>query len=77
MKGWELISISKDGIDFKFEFNKPLQVSTGEEPDLILVQLDMSEFKDENGNKLQDSLLKYSTIPTQIASEEEAKQVKQ
>ena len=37
MKGWELTSITKDGIDFKFEFNKPLQVSTGEEPDLILV----------------------------------------
>ena len=33
----------------------------------------MSEFKDENGNQLQDSLLKYSPIPTQIASEEEAK----
>jgi len=37
MKGWELISLSKDGIDFKFEFNKPLLVSTGDEPDLILV----------------------------------------
>jgi len=37
MKGWEVKSLSKDGMDLKFEFNKPLTVSTGEEPDLILV----------------------------------------
>ena len=37
MSGWELVSLSKDGVDLKFNFTNPLKVSSDEEPDLLLV----------------------------------------
>ena len=37
MNDWELISLNKDGVDFRFNFSQPLTISTGDEPDLILV----------------------------------------
>ena len=52
-----------------------MQISAGEEPDLLLIQLDLSGFEDENGLKLPDSVVKYSQIPTQIASLEQAEKI--
>lgn len=46
MDGWELISLNENGIEMKLEFPSPLKVSSGDNADLLLVQLDMSEFKD-------------------------------
>ena len=37
MDNWELISINSDGFELKLNFTNPLQVSAGEEPDLLLV----------------------------------------
>ena len=49
MDAWELLSIDSNGFELQLNFTNPLQVSAGEEPDLLLIQLDMSEFEDENG----------------------------
>ena len=49
MDGWDLISFNPDGIDFILNFTNPIYISTGEEPDLVLIQLDMSEYQDEYG----------------------------
>ena len=75
MDGWELVSLTEDGIDIKLNFTNPVALSGDDQPDLLLIQLDLSEFEDENGNKLPDSLIKYMDIPTQMGSEEEAKTV--
>jgi len=50
----------------------PLSVSSGDNPDLLFVQLDLGEYQSASGVKMPDSVVKYISIPTQIASEEEA-----
>ena len=70
MDNWELLSLDSDGFELQLNFTNPLQISSGEEPDLLLIQLDMSDFEDANGQKLPASVVKYSQIPTQIASQE-------
>ena len=60
MDGWELLYIGSDGFEIQLNFTSPLQISSGEEPDLLLIQLDLSDFEDENGNKLPESVVKYS-----------------
>ena len=60
MDAWELLSIDSNGFELQLNFTNPLQVSAGEEPDLLLIQLDMSDFEDENGQKLPESVVKYS-----------------
>ena len=64
MDGWDLISLNPDGIDFRLNFTNPIAISTGDEPDLILIQMDLSDYKDENGESLPASVVKYFPIPT-------------
>ena len=64
MDGWELISLTGEGFDLKMNFTDPLRVSAGEEPDLLLIQLNLSDFEDAEGNKLPESVVKYAPIPT-------------
>ena len=59
MDGWELISINPDGIDIKFNFTNPIYISQGDEPDLILIDMNLSGYKDENGESMPASILKY------------------
>ena len=51
-------------MEFRLNFTKPLHVSSGDHPDLLLIQMDLSEYKDEHGKSLPDSLVKYVPIPT-------------
>jgi len=60
MDGWELLYIGSDGFEIQLNFTSPLEISSGEEPDLLLIQLDLRNFEDENGNKLPESVVKYS-----------------
>ena len=76
MDGWDLVSFGPDGIDLRLNFTNSIYISTGEEPDLLLIQLDLSNYKDENGESLPASIVKYYPIPTQMRSQEEAEQVK-
>ena len=64
MDGWELISLSADGFDLSVNFTDPLRISAGDEPDLLLIQLNLSDFEDADGNKLPESVVKYAPIPT-------------
>ena len=64
MEGWDLTSFNPDGIDFTVNFTNPIYISTGEEPDLLLIQLDLSDYKDESGSSLPASVVKYWPIPT-------------
>ena len=64
MDGWDLLSFGPDGIDFRLNFTNPIYISTGDEPDLLLIQLDLSDYKDVNGQSLPDSVVKYLPIPS-------------
>ena len=66
------MSLDKDGLEIELDFNEPLDVSSGDEPDLLAVQLNLDQFKNENGKGLQESLVKYFQIPPQIATQAEA-----
>ena len=75
MDGWELISLSANGLELAMNFTDPLRISAGEEPELLFIQLTLSDFEDAQGNKLPESIVKYVLIPTQMSSAAEAKQV--
>ena len=64
MDGWELLSIGPEGFEIKMNFTSPVAISSGDEPDLLLIQLDLSSFEDASGQKFPESLVKYSPIPT-------------
>ena len=44
MDGWALVSLSEDGFDLTMNFTDPLRISAGDEPDLLLIQLNLSDF---------------------------------
>lgn len=77
MDGWDLLSFGPGGIQFRLNFTNPIEVSGGEEPDLLLVQLDLSNYKSADGQSLPDSLVKYVPIVTQMGSKEEAERVEE
>ena len=64
MDGWALVSLTAEGFDLRMNFTDPLRVSAGEEPDLLLIQLNLSDFEDAEGNKMPESVIKYALIPT-------------
>ena len=57
MASWELIYLESDGFEIKLNFTDTLQVSADDEPDLLLIQLDMSMLTDEHGNSLPASIV--------------------
>ena len=64
MDGWELLSIGPEGFEIRLNFTNPVAISSSDEPDLLLIQLDLSSFENESGQKFPESLVKYSPIPT-------------
>ena len=46
---WEIKEVNEDGIDFKLKYKDPLEVSQNEEPDKVLVTLNLASFTDEYG----------------------------
>ena len=59
-------------MELKLEFNQPIEVSQGDQPDFIVVQASLSEFPDENGNYLPDSFLKKMELPRMFTSHSQA-----
>ena len=60
---YQLLEIDGNGFEIKISFNNPLYISTGDEPDLVLIQIELGEFKDSNGQSLPLSVVKYIQIP--------------
>ena len=52
MDGWNLVSLDSNGFEIKLNFTNPIAISADDEPDLLLLQLDLSQFKDQNGKSL-------------------------
>ena len=68
MDGWELTSFDGDGFKLQLDFTNPLFISTDDEPDILLIQLNLGEFVDKNGQNMPESIVKYIQIPTQMES---------
>ena len=75
MGGWSLIKLDGNGFEMQLNFTNPLYISTDDEPDILLIQLNLGEFTDNTGQSLPESVIKYIPIPTQMASKEEAQKV--
>ncbi len=72
MGGWDLVSFGSDGIEISLNFTDPITVSVGDEPELLLVQVELGGLKSADGMSMPESLVKYMPIPTQMGSKEEA-----
>ena len=46
MDGWNLVSLDSNGFELQLNFTNPIMISADDEPDLLLLQLDLSQFKD-------------------------------
>ena len=57
-------------IKIKLELSEPLLISKGEEPDILLIQMNFCRlFKDTIDQSLLDSILKIEQLPPQIGSD--------
>ena len=75
MDDFEFLEMNEEGISIKLNFLNPYAVSSGDKPDLLLLQLDLGSFKSESGINMPESIVKYIQIPAQIATKEEAENV--
>ena len=71
-KSWSVKSVSSRKIQVDLEFEEPLEVSQGDYADLLVVQANFKEFKDENGNHLPESLVKKKDLPRMFGSKKSA-----
>lgn len=46
---WEITEFSESSIDLKLIYKQPLEVSQNEEPDIVKVKMNLSQFTDEFG----------------------------
>ena len=52
LKSWTVKSVYEKRINIELEFDQPLQVSQGDEPDKIVIQAGLSDFLDLNGKRI-------------------------
>ena len=69
---WEITEFTEKGIDFKLYYVNPLEVSQNDEPDIVKVKLNLSQFTDEYGQPMEDGQIIEVEVPRQIPSEEDA-----
>ena len=62
----DLVSISSTAIEMDLIFVNPINVSKGDEPDLLLLALDLSELETIQGKKLPSNIKISRQIPTQM-----------
>ena len=74
MDSWTLVSLNSTDLELKLNYSDPVKVSSGDTPDLLLVQIDLSQYKDING-QTPLAVIKMVEIPRQMASEAEAQTV--
>ena len=60
----DLVSLSSTGIELDVIFMNPINVSKGDEPDLLLLALDLSELETIQGKKLPSNVYIWRQIPT-------------
>ena len=67
---WSVTAVSSTKIDISLTFEKSISVSTGDSSDILLIQVSLDVFTDNNGYRLPPALVKFRQIPIQISSVE-------
>ena len=49
LRSWTVVSASSTRIDISLDFEKPILVSTGNLPDMLIIQVFLSAYTDNNG----------------------------
>ena len=49
LRSWTVTSASSSKIDISIDFEKPILVSTGDFPDILIIQVFLSSYTDQNG----------------------------
>ena len=60
---WTIVKVTSQQIEISLKFERPLEVSQGDEPDKLLVQAGLSKFLDENLQRLEKSIVRMKEIP--------------
>ena len=64
LDSYNIVRITDGGIELQLIFSDPLQVSKGENPDLLLIAMDLSDIRTIEGEQLPSNNIKYMQIPT-------------
>ena len=72
---WSISKLSSTEIDIDLVFSQPTEVSQDEKPDILVVEIRLSEYKGQNGKYLDDRIIKKGSIPSQIVSKSEAEAI--
>ena len=72
LKSWKAVFVDSRNIHVAVEFQDPLEISLGDEPDLLLVQVELSEYRDHLNRALPPSVVKLIELAPQTGSPDEA-----
>ena len=66
---WKVTEVKPRSMKIKLELREPLLISKGEEPDILLIQMNFGWLYDTDGQPLPDNVLKIEPLPPQIGSD--------
>ena len=75
LSDWDLISLQSSGLEIQLYLANPIEISQDDLPDVLFVQLEFSDFKDDEGQGLPESLVKQADMPRQNKSIEETQRL--
>ena len=58
LRSWSVTSTSSTNIELSLDFEKPILVSTESSPDIIVIQVFLSEYPESNGYRLPPTVIK-------------------
>ena len=65
LSGWVIIGVDETMMRIKLTFKDPVEISKGDYPDMLLIQLEIKELKSiQDGINLPESIVKLVEIPT-------------
>ena len=68
LTSWTVSNATSKEIKIELQFDQPLHVSQGDQPDKLLVMINFDGFNDIYGGNLLPRILKLKNLPPQIAS---------
>ena len=66
-----MAKVTNEGIEFAMVFKNPLEISQGDEPDEVMLILNLSKFKAKNGSRMRSTILTV-LLPRQMNIDEAA-----
>ena len=63
LNSFSVTSVTSTEIKFALNFEKPINVSQGYYPDVLIIQVFLSAFTDSNGKRLPPTVIKKEFLP--------------